>query len=66
MTWPSARQLKSDKSSTEFTGSKIGLLVKHIADFRAELAKVSAMGQLLELQLEVLSNIINPKKTEAI
>ncbi len=64
--WPLGQRLKSGKSSTGFTVSKIELLVKHIAVFRAELARVSHMVQELELQLAELSNIIEMKNKEVI
>ncbi len=62
--WPLGQRLRSDRLSTEYTGSKIGLLVRHIQAFREELVEVSVMGQELELQLEELLSIINQKKTK--
>ncbi len=62
--WQSVQPSKLDRSFIKFTGSKIELLLRHIAVFRVELARVSAMEQELELQLVELSSIINQKKTE--
>ncbi len=53
-----------DKLSTEFTVSKIGLLVRRIEAFREVLAEVSAMGQVLEQLLVQQLSIIKTKKPE--
>ncbi len=55
-----------DSSSTEFIGSKIELLVKHIEAFLEELGEVSVMGQDLVQLLEVQLSIIKKKNLEVI
>ncbi len=58
---PSEPQSELDRSSTEYIGSKIELLVKHLEAIQEEFATVSSMVQELEQLLEVQLNIISQK-----
>ncbi len=62
--WVWEQPLKSARSSTNYTGSKIELLVRHIEVFRQQLARESHMAQELELQLVELLSIIKMKNRE--